>query len=108
MFSLVRFVFRVIGFVALAAAILAGISDGSMSIAQSRFVATPLGQIWFDLSPDTLNLSQAVVQRYVHPSVWDPAVLQVLTWPAWAVFAGLGLVFLWIGARRQRRSLRFA
>lgn len=108
MFGIIKFIFRVVGFLALAAAILTGISDASRSIAESQFVATPLGQIWFDLAPASLNLSQAVIQRYVHPSVWDPAVLTALTWPAWAVFAGVGLFFLWAGARRQKRRMRFA
>ena len=47
------------------------------------------GEVWFDLSPNTLNLMQAVVQRYLWPSLWDPTIIAVLKLPAVAV---LGLV----------------
>jgi len=92
----------------LALAIIAGISDASQSIAMNKLVLTPLGQVWFDLSPETLNLSQAVIQRYVHPAVWDPIILSALTWPAWSVLGGLGMLCLWMGARRQKRRFRYA
>ncbi|MCX2724212.1 hypothetical protein [Roseibium salinum] len=89
-------------------AIIAGISDASTSIAQSQVLLAPLGQVWFDLSPDTLNLAQAVIQRHIHPALWDPALQTVLTWPVWAVFAPLGLLFLWLGASRRRQRAQFA
>lgn len=47
------------------------------------------GELWFTLSPDTLNLMQAVTQRYVSPALWDPAIVAVLKLPAVAV---LGLL----------------
>lgn len=42
----------------------------------------PLGQLWFDLSPGTLNLSQAIVQRYLSPAIWDPGIQSLLALPA--------------------------
>jgi hypothetical protein len=108
MISILKFILRALGSVLLALAIILGISDASRSIAESALVLKPLGQLWFELSPETLNLSQAVIQRYVHPAVWDPVLQTVLTWPAWSVFAGLGLIFLWLGARRQKRRFRYA
>ncbi|WP_269583940.1 hypothetical protein [Roseibium sp. Sym1] len=103
-----KFIFRVLGYGLLAVAIIAGISDASSSIALSRVHLAPLGQVWFDLSPESLNLAQAVVQRYLHPGLWDPAIQTMLTWPVWAVFAPLGLVFLWLGAKRRRQRVQFA
>jgi len=108
MFSVLKFILRILGYGLLAVAIIAGISDASSSIALSKIHLAPLGQVWFDLSPETLNLAQAVIQRYVHPALWDPVLQTVLTWPVWAVFAPLGLALLWIGAQRRRRRVQFA
>lgn len=44
------------------------------------------GEIWFALSPDTLNLMQAVVQRYISPALWDPTIVSLLQLPAVALF----------------------
>jgi len=108
MISVFRFLFRFLGYGFLALAIIAGISDASSSIALSELHMAPLGRVWFDLSPETLNLAQAVVQRHIHPSLWDPAIQEVLTWPVWAVFAPLGLLLLWLGAPKRRRQAQFA
>lgn len=40
---------------------------------------TTLGGIWFAAHSDSLNLSQAVIQRYIHPAIWDPALQWFLT-----------------------------
>ena len=105
---IVRFLLRIFGYVLLAAAIIGGISDASSSIAQSRVILAPLGQVWFSLSPETLNISQAVIQRYIHPDLWDPGIQMLLTWPSWAVLGPLGLLFLWLGTSRKRKSVSFA
>lgn len=47
------------------------------------------GEIWFALSPNTLNLMQAVTQRYISPALWDPAIVSVLKLPAVAIFGFL-------------------
>ncbi|WP_428641682.1 hypothetical protein [Roseibium sp.] len=108
MISVLKFLFRVLGYGLLALAIIAGISDASISIAQSQVHLVPLGQVWFDLSPETLNLSQAVVQRYVHPALWDPVLQTLLAWPVWAVLGPFGLLFLFLGARRRRQQVLYA
>jgi len=43
---------------------------------------TSLGDVWGTASPASLNLVQAVVQRYVHPIVWDPVLVTLLLLPA--------------------------
>ncbi len=108
MISILKFVLRALGSVLLALAIITGIADAIRSIAESQIMLKPLGQLWFELSPETLNLSQAVVQRYVHPIVWDPFMQTVLTWPAWGVFAIVGFFFMWLGARRRKQRFRYA
>ena len=46
-----------------------------------------LGPLWFSIDPGSLNVSQAVIQRYLRPDIWDPGIVTVLTWPTWLVFA---------------------
>lgn len=62
-----------------------------------------LGQLWYDVSPDTLNLSQAVTQRYIWPPLWDPGALWLLEKPAVAVFGVLALIFIVPALMRGRR-----
>jgi hypothetical protein len=61
-----------------------------------------LGQLWFDLDRSSLNLIQAVVQRYIHPFLWDPIIVTVLLWWAFAVLMVLGLLILVLSGRRTR------
>lgn len=67
------------------------------------FVPQVGGQVWFELSPGTLNLTQAVVQRYLTPALWDDVLQPVLLWPAFVVLMGLGIVLFVIGRIGRRR-----
>jgi hypothetical protein len=60
------------------------------------------GELWYRLSPGTLNLTQAVTQRYVLPELWDPVLLTALLWPACLVLGVPGLVLLALGSLRRR------
>jgi hypothetical protein len=52
-----------------------------------------LGELWFQLHPFSLNLTQAVVQRYLHPGLWDAVLLPLLFQPTALVAGALALVF---------------
>lgn len=108
MFSVLKFIFRILGYGFLAVAIIAGISDASSSIALSKIHLAPLGQVWSDLSPVTLGLAQEAVEQHVPPTLWNPVLKTDLTWPVWAVFAPLGLVLLFLGSKRRRRRVQYA
>lgn len=41
------------------------------------------GAVWYEQHSDSLNLSQAITQRYVLPFLWDPVAVTVLNWPLW-------------------------
>ena len=60
------------------------------------------GELWFSLSADSLNLMQAVTQRYVSPSLWDPTIVAVLKLPA---IGALGLATALFGAYPVIRAL---
>lgn len=57
-------------------------------------LSRPLGELWFRLHPGSLNLLQAVVERYIWPPLWDPVISSVLLTPAVLVFAILAAAFL--------------
>ncbi len=95
--------FRLIALLFLALTAITGILDITRSIADSTVVMTALGRDWFYHSPSTLNLFRALVQRYVHPAVWDPGIQTILLAPSWLVFGVLALMFGLIGRRKKKR-----
>lgn len=101
---MIRFLFRMFALFFLAVAVILAVIDATHSVAAGSLVASPLGQSWYSVSPSTLNLAQAVVQRYTLPFVWDPVMIWILTFPGFAVFAALALVFYIIGHKPRRRA----
>jgi hypothetical protein len=95
---------RLLGLVLLAGALLAAAWQFQLWAQTGRFIPLALGQMWFNIDPSSLNLVQAVIERYVWPSLWDPVILTVLRWPAWAVLGlpALVLLILPIGKGRRR------
>ena len=62
-----------------------------------------LGQLWYQLNRSSLNLVQAVIQRYIHPFLWDPIIVSVLLCWAFAVLMVLGALLLVLFQRRTAR-----
>ena len=104
---MIKFLLRTLGLFGLAAAFVLVIYDGTKSIAGSAFVYTPLGQIWTNIHSKSLQLFEAGVSRHVSQVVWDSVVLNVLTAPAWLVFAILGAILMVIG-RKKRPLIGYA
>lgn len=50
------------------------------------------GELWFKLHGPSLNFSQAIIQRYIHPALWDPGIITLLKWPAWSLFGTVGAI----------------
>jgi|TARA_R110002072_G_scaffold163397_1_gene316023 hypothetical protein len=61
-----------------------------------------LGELWFKLDAGSLNLVQAVIQRYIFPALWDPVIVTVLLWPASLLFLLIGLLLLFFFRKRKR------
>ncbi|WOF72690.1 hypothetical protein QMT40_000309 [Parvibaculaceae bacterium PLY_AMNH_Bact1] len=83
------------------AALSAGLYDLLGAPARSGLFHTG-GEVWFALSPDSLNLMQAITQRYVSPELWDPTIVAVLKLPA---IVSLGLPAVVLGAYPLMRAL---
>ena len=75
------------GLTTLAAAALVG-----AALAQAAG-APRLGEVWFALDPFSLNLVQAVIQRYVHPAIWDNVAVPLLLTSTALVALGVAVAF---------------
>lgn len=97
-----RLLARFLGFWIFAAALVALVHDGAHSIAASDIVVTSLGELWFSISAPSLNLTQAVIERYTVSFLWDPVLLSVLQAPAALVLMVTALIFAFLGRRPRR------
>lgn len=88
-------ILRIVGVLLLLVALIAIGADAIAAFSGGGFSPASLGKRWFEVHPASLNLLQALVQRYVHPVLWDPAIVFLLTWPAWLVFGLVGALLLY-------------
>jgi len=72
-------------------------------IVTDRWAPIALGQLWYKLNRSSLNLVQAVVQRYIHPFLWDPIIVSILLCWAFAVLMVFGALLLIVFRRRSPR-----
>lgn len=96
---------RIVPWAGRAAALLLGLwglwllgADAVRTIGQGTLSLKPLGQVWYEADAASLNLAQAVVERYLFPELWDPVVTTLLNWPAWVLplaLAGILAFFTW-------------
>ncbi|MEW5420833.1 hypothetical protein [Amorphus sp. 3PC139-8] len=86
--------FRIVGTVLFLLGLAAAGYDIYMSVQIDKPASTSLGELWFSLDKGSLNLAQAVVQRYLSPTLWDPYIQMLLLAPGWLVLGGFGIVFL--------------
>ena len=100
---MIRIIFKILGLFFLAMALITAVLDITRSIADSSLIVTSLGLDWFNFSKDSLIASQNLVQRFIHPLIWDPLILPILQAPSWIVFGAVWLL-LWLATRsRQNR-----
>lgn len=106
MVALLKSLVRLVGFVLVLFGIALGVALVAV-IVMGRG-GDLLGQVWFDTHLQSLNLSQAITQRYIHPALWDPGIVTLLGWPSWVALATVaigalivGWLLLALGRRRQ-------
>jgi hypothetical protein len=76
-----------------------------LAAAQSgRYRMIAAGELWFKIDGPSLNLVQAIVQRYLHPALWDPGAITVLQWPAWSILGAIGAVLTILSGPWLRRK----
>ncbi|SLN23726.1 hypothetical protein [Oceanibacterium hippocampi] len=103
------FVGRLIGWLWIAVALVAMGLEALRSLEAGAWAPQALGLLWYEFAPDSLNVTQAVVQRFLLPELWDPGITWILLKPAWLVFLVPGILLLVVCRRRdgeRRRSFR--
>jgi hypothetical protein len=98
---MIRFLFRSIGFFALAAAFLLVIYDGTKSIAGNAVFVTSVRALWETINATSLQSLRPLIQTRLGPWAWDPAFVAFLNAPSWAILGGLGVIFILMGRRRR-------
>jgi hypothetical protein len=96
---------RFLAAVLLLVAVVAGVYDGTRSLAAHAPVMTSLLEHWSKLAPAALGTVQSVVRRSTHPLVWDMGLGKLLLLPTWCVFAVLGIIAAYAGRRRRRTNV---
>ena len=74
--------------------------DGLASLSEGSLSLLPLGALWFNLSPGSLNALQAGVERYISVGLWDSVLTPMLQAPAFVYPLAIGLLILLISLRR--------
>ena len=92
---------RLIGWVAFLAGAAVLVRDGLVWIDTKHWAPLALGQLWYELNRSSLNLVQAVTQRYIHPYLWDPIIVSILLSWAFAVLMVLGVLILALFRKRS-------
>jgi hypothetical protein len=94
---------RVIGWLVL----LAGVSvlgrDVTVWIETKTWAPVAFGQLWYEFNRSSLNLVQAVIQRYFSPFLWNPIIVSILLCWAFAVLIGVGVFILLLARKRPLR-----
>ena len=99
---MLRFIAKFVGLLFLVFSVITIVLDLSRSIANSTLTITPLGLEWFNFSSGSLNLTEAIISRYLHPFLWNPILQNILLMPSWLVFFVLAIMFFWLGRKRKR------
>ncbi|HLI10889.1 MAG TPA: hypothetical protein VKY65_04760 [Alphaproteobacteria bacterium] len=94
---------RIIGWLLLFGAVLVVANEAYAWLDKGSYHIIAAGELWYDLDRDSLNLMQAVIQRYIAPALWDDVMRPLLLLPAWLILGVPGLVLVLLGRWRQAR-----
>ena len=95
-------VLRVIGWLLIAAALLALGWDLFLWIHDGHFALSPAGKLWYIVWPRSFNFAEHLIIAHISKALWDSAIMTVLAQPMLLV-AGIPGSLLVLFARRRRR-----
>ncbi len=82
---------------------------------ESNNEITQLGQFWFHLAPNSLQIAESIVSRYIDPCsalevldcsgfLWHPFIASILLMPAAPILALLSFIFIVFGLKKSLRK----
>ncbi len=91
-----RFLLRFVALMLLAGAFAAAVIDGARSLAVQHVVLTSMGVALDYAFPTKFPLLQPFVEKRLHPLLWDPILVAILSAPAFVDMAvvGFGLFYM--------------
>jgi hypothetical protein len=98
-------IWRIIGWILFFAGLSVLARDALAWFHTKVWMPIALGQLWYELDHSSLNLVQAVIQRYVSPFLWDRIIVNILLCWAFAVLIGLGALILLLARKRGPRRV---
>jgi hypothetical protein len=99
-------VLRVVGGLLILAALALLGRDIYAWIMQGHWAATLTGKLWYQLSPDSLGLLQAGIERHLWRPLWNDGIFPILLQPIWLVLGVPGILLV-VLCRRWRKRRRF-
>ena len=81
---------------------------------ENKNEVTQLGQLWFHFAPNSLQIAETIVSRYIDPCsaldildcsgfIWHPFISSILLMPAAVILAILSFVFIALGLKKSSR-----
>jgi len=98
-------VVRVLGWLLIVLAVATAGHEAIASLDAGAYKMLAFGGLWAKIDIASLNLIQAVVQRYVWVWLWDGVIVNLLLLPAWAVLSVPGILMV-LGFRERGGSRR--
>jgi hypothetical protein len=98
---MIRFLFRTLGLLLLAAAFVFFVYDGTKSIAANALATTRLSEFWNIIDPSTLQQLEPYIKQHATAWLWDSVMVTILDAPAFAVFGIVGVVLVLLGRRKK-------
>ena len=101
-----RKLLRAFGIFLLGLAIVVAVKDLSLWYQTNDFTLTDLGSFWYSFHPNSLQLLEPAVTRYLNPFLWDSIFITVLLYPATSVFGLPGLLIVLLTRNKARLGKR--
>ncbi len=98
---MIRFLFRTLGLLILAAAFIFLIYDGTKSIAANALVYTRVTEVWTMLNAASLQQLQPFLEQRTVKWLWDPVAITILNAPIFVALVVVGAVLVLLGRRRK-------
>lgn len=100
------FILRLIGSWFLIAAMIALVYDGTKSMGNpNMWIITSFSDIWGKLHPSSFAAAQVGVEKWVHPFLWDPILINVMALPGWLLLGAIGGLLFYLGRKRTRMNI---